>query len=107
MEKKYNVAINGLTYSIMSDRSEEDIRKIEAYVNNKITSIIDANPKVSIAVAAIFTALNAAEEMFAEKEASDRIREQVTSYSEQAYIAQSKMEEYKEKYENLLKEIKG
>ena len=107
MEKMYKVTINGLEYNIMSDRSQEDIKKIEAYVDKKINDIIDANPKVSIAVAAVFAALNAAEDLISEKESSDRIREQITDYSQQAYIAQSKMEEYKSKYESLLKEMKG
>lgn len=103
MEKIYQVTINGIEYNILSDRTQEEIDKIEAYVNGKITGIIDKNPKVSTAVAAIFTALNAAEDLIAEKEASDRIREQVTQYSQQAYECQSKMEEYKAKYEKLLK----
>ena len=104
MERLYQVTINGVPYNIVSDKSQEYINKIETYVNNKIVGIIDENPKVSTLVAAIITALSAAEDLIMEKEASDRIREQITDYSQQAYVAQSRMEEYKAKYEELLKQ---
>lgn len=105
MEKLYQVVINGTTYSILSERPEEFIRKVEAYVNGKITGIIEQNPKVSLSVAAIFTALNAAEDLMYEQEASDRIRAQVTEYSQEAYELRNKMEDYKAKYEECLRTI--
>lgn len=105
MENKYKVTINGIDYYVISERSEEFIAQIEAYVNSKITAIIDANPKVSLSNAAIYAALNAAEDLVAEKEAADLIRTQVTGYSKEAYDNEEKMYEYKEKYERALKEI--
>ena len=105
MEKLYQVVINGTTYDILSERSEEFIRNVESYVNGKLTSIIEANPKVSLAVASVFTALNAAEELIYEREASDRIRAQVTDYSQETYEIRNKMEDYKAKYEEALKTI--
>ena len=105
MEKLYQVVINGITYDIVSERPEEFIRKIEAYVNGKVTAITEQNPKVSLAVASIFTALNAAEDLVYEQEASDRIRAQVTEYSQEVYALRSKMEDYKTKYEEALRTI--
>lgn len=105
MEKLYQVVINGTTYDILSERPEEFIRKVESYVNGKITAITEQNPKVSLAVASIFTALNAAEDLVYEQEASDRIRAQVTEYSQDVYELKSKMEDYKTKYEEALKTI--
>ena len=51
MEKLYQVVINGMTYDILSEKDEEFIRKIETYVNGKVTAIMEQNPKVSLAVA--------------------------------------------------------
>ena len=70
MEKIYTVKINGVSYNIVSDRSEEDIRKIEALVNDKITDIINGNPNVSITVAAVLTALNLAEDLIINKQSA-------------------------------------
>ncbi len=105
MEKHYQVVINGMTYDILSERNEEFVRKVEAYVNGKVTAIMEKNPKVSLAVASIFTALNAAEDLVYEQEAADRIRAQVTEYSQETYELRSKAEEYKEKYEEALKKL--
>lgn len=107
MEKLYQVVINGMTYDILSEKDEEFIRKIETYVNGKVTAIMEQNPKVSLAVASIFTALNAAEDLVYEQEASDRIRAQVTEYSQEAYELRNKADDYKAKYEDALKQMRN
>ena len=107
MEKLYQVVINGMTYDILSEKDEEFIRKIETYVNGKVTAIMEQNPKVSLAVASIFTALNAAEDLVYEQEASDRIRAQVAEYSQEAYELRNKADDYKAKYEDALKQMRN
>ena len=47
MEKLYQVVINGMTYDILSEKDEEFIRKIETYVNGKVTATVFVEPIVS------------------------------------------------------------
>ena len=80
MEKLYKVVINGVPYEVLSDCSEERINEIETYVNNKMVEILEKNPRTSSLVAAIFTAMSAAEEMFNEKENAENLKETLGEY---------------------------
>ena len=80
MEKIYKIVINGVPYEVLSDCSQERINEIEAYVNNKMVEILEKNPRTSSLVAAIFTAMSAAEEMFNEKENSENLKERLGEY---------------------------
>jgi cell division protein ZapA len=72
-----NVDINGMEYNLRGEESEEYLHKVARYVDKKLKSIIESNPKLSVSSAAVLTALNAADDMFkcdlAYEEASEKM----------------------------------
>jgi len=105
MGKIYTVTIGGSEIKIQSEQSEEFIGKIVDYINQKLDEVVKANSKISASTAILLTALNTAEDLFLEREASDRIREQVTNYSSEFSKYKYQMLEYKNKYEKAKKEL--
>ncbi|MCM8711969.1 cell division protein ZapA [Clostridium sp. SYSU_GA19001] len=58
------VTINGVEYNLRGEENEEYLHKVARYVDKRLKTIMDSNPKLSVAAAAILTALNAADDMF-------------------------------------------
>jgi cell division protein ZapA len=68
MKNVVRLEILGREYSISSDEGEERVKRIGAYVSQKIQEITDSAKAVSTLNAAILAALNIANEYFALQE---------------------------------------
>ena len=64
---KVNVKIYGQEYTISGEESRDQIIKIADYVDSKMTSLSGILPSGPVAALAILSAVNIAEEFFAEK----------------------------------------
>jgi cell division protein ZapA len=64
MKNLVRVEILGREYVVKSDEGEERVKRISAYVNQKIKEISEATPAVSALNAAILAALNITNDYF-------------------------------------------
>jgi len=58
------VVINGIEYNLKGEENEEYLHKVARYVDKKLKSILETNPKLSLSDASVLTALNAVDDMF-------------------------------------------
>ena len=75
------VYILGQKYTIKGDASEEHIKKLASFVDNKLKEVHNAAPNISPVKASILAALNIADELFKlrnEQEAMDKYIEEKT-----------------------------
>lgn len=66
------ISILGHTYSIKGDADEEYIKKLAAYVDEKLHEIHAGNPNITPLKASILASLNIADELHRLKEDHDR-----------------------------------
>ena len=64
MEKKnkMEIKINGIEYTVVSDDPLEYIQRIAICVDQKMSAISNANPRLSTAMSAVLTAINLADD---------------------------------------------
>jgi len=73
------VYILGQRYNIKGDAPEEHIRKLAAYVDNKLKEVYSSSPSITPVKASILTALDIADELFKLKNE----QEEMTKYIEE------------------------
>lgn len=56
--KRVNVRIQDVTYTVLTDEDEKNIKEVAQMVNQKITEIQDRNPVLDTRKAAILAALH-------------------------------------------------
>ncbi len=77
---KIEVRIRGRQYTISAEEPEEYIYKICAYLDKKLGEITEYNPRLSMDMAAVLTALNLADLHFKAQKTEDELRRQVVAY---------------------------
>jgi cell division protein ZapA len=82
MKNLVRVEILGREYVVKSDEGEERVKKIAAYVNQKIKEISEGTQTVSTLNAAILTALNIANDYFQVMEEKKTYRQDYESKAE-------------------------
>jgi len=61
---KVTVRINGQEYNMVGKEPKEYLLKVASYVDDKMQEVVEANPSLSTAMAAVLTTLNIADELF-------------------------------------------
>ena len=82
MKNLVRVEILGREYVVKSDEGEERVKKIAAYVNQKIKEISESTQTVSTLNAAILAAMNIANDYFQVMEAKKTYRQDYESKAE-------------------------
>lgn len=94
MENRVNIHICGADYTLTAEESPSYMEKVAAYVNDKMTELMNSN-KVGRTDAAILAALNIADELMKEKDSSEHLRTQIKGYLDDATKAQNEVSELK------------
>ena len=94
MENRVNIHICGADYTLTAEESPSYMEKVAAYVNDKMTELMNSN-KVGRTDAAILAALNIADELMKEKDSSEHLRTQIKGYLDDAARAQNEVSELK------------
>ena len=94
MATRVVISICGEEYALIANESATYMQKVGAYVNDKLTEVLDG-AKVGRTDAAVLTAINIADELFKEQDAADQLRSQIKDYIHQATKAQSEVSELK------------
>ena len=94
MENRVYIHICGADYTLTAEESPSYMEKVAAYVNDKMTELMNSN-KVGRTDAAILAALNIADELMKEKDNSEHLRTQIKGYLDDAARAQNEVSELK------------
>ncbi len=99
MQNRVTVTIGGQNYTLVATEDGNYIKDIAAYVDRELDDVME-NEKLSLANAAMLTAMNIADKYFKEREVSNNLRRQLKEYLDETArvkleLAESKRQIYK------------
>ncbi len=94
MENRVIINICGEEYTFVAEESTSYMQKVGAYVDGKMTEILQG-AHVGRSDAAILTAANITDELFKAQAAAEQLRSQLKGYIDEANRAQSEASELK------------
>lgn len=106
-KNKVNIRICGNDYTIVGPESEEYIQKVSLYIDKKMREVMEGNPKLSTAMAAVLTSINIADDYFKANNDLDNLRKQVQVYAEELDKAMTELNDTKKSNENLKEKIQS
>lgn len=86
---RVEVTIGNQTYTLIAKEDGSYIQQVAAYVNDELRKVT-ADGHLSSVDGAVLTAMNIADSLFKERDASDNLRQQIKSHLEES--AQMKLE---------------
>ena len=105
MANRIKLTIMGNSYYISTDDTESRMREIEAKLNSQLQEIVDGRPNLSTMDAFVVLSLNLLSELSSGEESTDRMREQLTQYLEDAARARMELEEARRENDRLRQEV--
>jgi len=94
MENRVVVSICGEEYTLVAEEAPSYMQKVGSYVDAKLTEVL-ASTKTGRTDAAVLTAINIADELFKEREATEALRSQIKEYVDEASRARNEASELK------------
>ncbi|HVX94555.1 MAG TPA: cell division protein ZapA [Polyangia bacterium] len=82
MKRSVSVQIAGARYSLKTDEDERWVKTIAAYVDAKMRDVQKTTRTVDTQAAAVLTALQVAEELFAERRDARELRKSIREKSQ-------------------------
>ena len=71
---KVTVKINGMEYTLKGEEQEEYLHKLASYVDKKLKSIMEINPRLDTTSASVLTAVNTIDEMMKQKRSFEEMK---------------------------------
>lgn len=106
-QTKMKLTICGADYSIVTDDSEEYIASIGQDVDKRMTELMRDNPRLSITMAAVLSALSYCDECHKANDSADNLRAQIKDYLEDSSKARIEAEESRREVERLKRELQS
>lgn len=106
MANRIKVQVLGNSYFITTDRTEEQMHRIEAELNEQLQAILDTRPSLSVVDALVVLSLNLMDQLSGSEESTDRMREQLTQYLEDAARARMELDSAQREIDRLTKQLR-
>ena len=106
MENKITINICGEEYTFSAEEPPSYMQKVGAYVDGKMSEILQS-AHVGRTDAAILTAANIADELFKAQAAAEQLRGQLKGYIDEASKAQNEASELKRELFRLQQKLSG
>ena len=94
MANRVTMGICGQDYTLVADENASYMEKVGAMVDKKMRELMDT-AHVSRSDAAVLAAINLADELLKNQEASENLRRQLKSYLDEATAAKSEVSDLK------------
>ena len=107
MATRSKVKVLGATYYITTANTEGRVRQIEEELNNQLGEIMAQRPSLSALDALVILSLNLMDEITEAEESTDRMREQLSQYLEDAAKARMELEDQKRQTDRLRQELEN
>ncbi len=95
---RVKLTICGSEFVLSSDESADYMTKLGQAVDREIRALMDENPRMSMNMAAVLTAINNADRARKAEAATDNLRTQVTDYLEENKALRAEMEALRRLY---------
>ena len=105
MAIRSKVKVLGTTYYITTSGSEEQVRRIEEQLGEQLSTLLEQRPSLSTLDALVILSLNLMAELTETEASTDRMREQLSQYLEDAAKARMELDEQKRQNERLTQEL--
>ncbi len=99
--KTTKIRICNNEYLIKGNESEEYVEKIALFVDKKMSSIMRENPKLSISMAAVLTAVNVADDYFKERDQANKQKALMDDFEKKSKEQVSRVKMMEAKIEKL------
>jgi len=106
MANRVVVTICGEDYTFIAEESASYMQKVGAYVDGKMSEVLEGT-RVGRTDAAVLTAANIADELFKAQSAAEQLRSQIKGYLDEAGKAQSEVSELKREVFRLQQRLEG
>ena len=107
-KQKLEVRICGRDYTLVSEDAPEYVQRVAFYVDRQMREVEATNPRLSISMSAILTALNISDQYLKEQEGNDRLKEELarrqsvlTAEQEKSKAIASQLQELQTRYQAL------
>ncbi len=107
-KQKLEVRICGRDYTLVSEDAPEYVQRVAFYVDRQMREVEATNPRLSISMSAILTALNISDQYLKEQEGNDRLKEELarrqsvlTAEQEKSKALASQLQELQTRYQAL------
>ena len=107
MDSKVTVKIYGQDYTILGEKSEDEIVRIAEYVDNKMNLISRFSGEVSTGTLGILSAINITEEYFDALAAMEAIRTSKTQVENDCKTYQKMWEDAKKSFDQFKENMSG
>lgn len=104
MANRVVINICGEDYALVADEAAAYMEKVGAYVDEKLTEVLNG-AKVGRTDAAVLTAVNIADELFKAQAGAEQLRAQIKGYLDQAGKAQAEVSELKREVFRLQQQL--
>ena len=104
-QNKIRVEICGSRYVVSSTEPVEYVKRLTNTIENKVKTIMDSSPSVTLNDAYFLTTLNYADMYEKSEQNADHIRSQLTEYLEDSTKAKLEVDELRKENERLRREI--
>ena len=94
MDHRVTVTICGNEYTFLADEDSAYVEKVAAYVDQRMTDILEST-KAGRTDAAVLTAANIADELFKAQEIAENLRSQLKEYLDEASKSKNEISELK------------
>ena len=105
MATRSKVKVLGTTYYITTSGSEQQVRHIEEQMNEQLAAIQEQRPNISTLDALVILSLNLMDEITDAESSTDRMREQLSQYLEDAAKARMELEDQRRQCDRLTQEL--
>ncbi|MBE5039773.1 cell division protein ZapA [Ructibacterium gallinarum] len=103
--KKVEVKINNVEYTLLTNESEEYVQRVALLVNKRMAQIQEGNKQLSTAMTAVLTSINIADELLKNEGVLDNIRLELKRYMEEAQRSGEELEAKKLEVEKLKEDM--
>lgn len=107
MLNKVRMNICGTDYFVTSEDDESYIRSVGEEVNERMSTMMNENQRVSTTMAAVLCALSYADENRKANATADNLRSQIKEYLEDSQRSRLEADEAKREVERLRRELQG
>ena len=103
-KQKLEVRISGRDYTLVSEEPPEYIHRVAFYVDQKMKEVESHNPRLSISMSAVLTALNIGDEFLKEQEKTGRLQEALKTIEEQLLLEKKQRDSLQQRLDELQKQ---
>lgn len=103
--KRVEVKINNVEYTLVTNEPEEYVQRVALLVNKRMLQLKEGNKQLSTAMAAVLTSINIADELLKNESVLDNIRVELKRYMEEAQASGEELEAKKLEVEKLKEDM--